>query len=86
MLRKVLIVLLCGFAIAGQMRAQEVMVARETKPNTSEQPAPAPERSDVESENIDRSETGSSQKEVAFRCAYGRANANGGSACCGATK
>jgi murein DD-endopeptidase MepM/ murein hydrolase activator NlpD len=50
MLRKVLTVLLCGFAIAGQMRAQEVMVARETKPNTSEQAAPAPERSDVESE------------------------------------
>ncbi len=50
MLRKVLTVSLCGFAIAGQMRAQEVMVARETKPNTSEQAAPAPERSDVESE------------------------------------
>src|SRR5437016_13063070 len=50
MLRKVLTVSLCGFAIAGQMRAQEVMVARETKPNTSEQAAAAPERSDVESE------------------------------------
>jgi len=50
MLRKLLTVSLCGFAIVGQMRAQEVMVARETKPNTSEQAAPAPERSDVESE------------------------------------
>ena len=50
MLRKVLTVSLCGFAIAGQMRAQQVMVARETKPNTSEQAAAAPERSDVESE------------------------------------
>src|SRR6266496_6538267 len=49
MLRKVFTVLLSGFAIAGQMRAQEVMVPRETKPNTSEQAAPASERTNTES-------------------------------------
>jgi len=49
MLRKVFTVLLSGFAIAGQMRAQEVMVPRETKPNTSERAAPASERTNTES-------------------------------------
>ncbi len=49
MLRKVLTALLCGFAIAGQMRAQEVVVARETKPDTPEQGAPTSERTDTES-------------------------------------
>src|SRR6266480_8100333 len=49
MLRKVLTVLLCGFAVAGQIRAQEVVVARETKPDTPEQGAPASERTDAES-------------------------------------
>src|SRR5438874_2913372 len=33
MLKKLFIALLCAFAIAGQMRAQEVVVAREAKPN-----------------------------------------------------
>ena len=49
MLRKGFTVLLCGFAIAGQMRAQEVVVARETKADTPEQGAPASERTDPES-------------------------------------
>jgi murein DD-endopeptidase MepM/ murein hydrolase activator NlpD len=49
MLRKVLTALLCGFAIAGQMRAQEVVVARETKADTLEQGAPASERTNAES-------------------------------------
>ncbi len=49
MLKKGFTVLLCGFAIAGQMRAQEVVVARETKPDTPEQGAPTSERTDTES-------------------------------------
>src|SRR6266487_3490403 len=49
MLKKGFTVLLCGFAIAGQMQAQEVVVARETKPDTPEQGAPASERTDAES-------------------------------------
>jgi hypothetical protein len=36
MLKELFTALLCGFAIAGQMRAQEVVVAREAKPNPSE--------------------------------------------------
>jgi len=31
------IALLCGLSVAGQMRAQEVVVAREEKPSASEQ-------------------------------------------------
>jgi hypothetical protein len=41
--------LLCGFAIAGQMRAQEVVVARETKPSAPKRVAPASQPSDSES-------------------------------------
>ncbi len=36
MLKKLFTALLCGFAIAGQLRAQEVVVAREAKPNPTE--------------------------------------------------
>jgi hypothetical protein len=36
MLKRLFTALVCGFAIAGQMRAQEVVVTRDAKPNPSE--------------------------------------------------
>ena len=51
MATKAFTALLCGFAIVGQMRAQEVMVARETKPNAPEPAAPASELTGSESES-----------------------------------
>ena len=50
MLKEVFTALLCGFAIAGQMRAQEVVVAREAKSNPTEQVEPVSEGTDSESE------------------------------------
>jgi len=50
MLKKVFIALLCGLALAAQMRAQEVVFAREAKPNPSERVAPASEGTGSESE------------------------------------
>src|SRR6266404_3081574 len=50
MLKELFTALLCGFAIAGQMRAQEVIVAREAKPNPSEQVEPVSAGTDSESE------------------------------------
>jgi hypothetical protein len=50
MLKELFTALLCGFAIAGQMRAQEVVVAREAKPNPSERIAPVSEGMGSESE------------------------------------
>ena len=50
MLREVLTALLCSFAIAGQICAQEVVVAHEAKPNPSERVAPVSERTKSESE------------------------------------
>jgi len=50
MLKKLFTALLCGFAISGQMRAQEVVVAREAKQNPTEQVEPASEGTDSESE------------------------------------
>ena len=41
--------LLCGFAVVVQMRAQEVVVARETKPDAPKQAAPVSERPERES-------------------------------------
>jgi hypothetical protein len=41
--------LLCSFVIVGQARAQEVIVARETKPEPPKQAAPSPEQTPVES-------------------------------------
>ncbi|HAF15824.1 MAG TPA: hypothetical protein DCK99_19445, partial [Blastocatellia bacterium] len=49
-LKELFTALLCGFAIAGQMRAQEVVVAREAKPNPSERVAPVSEGTGSESE------------------------------------
>jgi hypothetical protein len=41
--------LLCSSVIVGQARAQEVIVARETKPEAPKQAAPPPEQTPVES-------------------------------------
>jgi hypothetical protein len=40
---KLLTALLCGFVLVGQIRSQEVVVAREAKPNPAKQPMPASE-------------------------------------------
>jgi hypothetical protein len=50
MLKELFSALVCGFAIAGQMRAQEVVVAREAKPNPSERVARFSEGTGSESE------------------------------------
>ncbi len=50
MVKELLTALLCGFALAGQMRAQEVVVAREAKPNPTERVALVSEGTDSESE------------------------------------
>jgi hypothetical protein len=50
MLREVLTAFLCGFAVAGQICAQEVVVAHETKPNPSERVAPVSEGTKSESD------------------------------------
>lgn len=42
-------VLLCSFILVGHMRAQEVIVARETKPEAPKQAAPPPEQTPSES-------------------------------------
>jgi hypothetical protein len=47
--RGFLVMLLCSFVVIGQARAQEVIVARETKPEAPKQAAPPPEQTPVES-------------------------------------
>ena len=49
MLKGLFTALLCGLAIAGQLRAQEVVVAREAKPNPTERVEPVSEGTDSES-------------------------------------
>ena len=44
-----LVPLLCSFILVGQVRAQEVIVARETKPEAPKQAAPPPEQTPSES-------------------------------------
>jgi cytoskeletal protein RodZ len=44
-----LMMLLCSFILIGQTRAQEVIVARETKPEPPKQPAPPPQQTPSES-------------------------------------
>ena len=44
-----LIVLFCSFILAGKTHAQEVIVARETKPEAPKQAAPPPEQTPLES-------------------------------------
>ena len=65
MLKNVFIALLCGLALAGQMRAQEVVVAREEKPSASEQAAPVSERTDSESATATRMDTQARKKKSA---------------------
>src|SRR5437588_7222169 len=66
MLKQFFTALLCGFAIAGQMRAQEVVVAREEKPSVvSEQAAPVSERTDSESATANRMDTQARKKKSA---------------------
>jgi murein DD-endopeptidase MepM/ murein hydrolase activator NlpD len=50
MLKELFIAVLCGSAMAGQIRAQEVIVAREAKPNPTERVASVSEGTDSESE------------------------------------
>ena len=60
------IALLCGLSVAGQMRAQEVVVAREEKPSVvSEQAAPVSERTDSESATATRMDTQARKKKSA---------------------
>src|SRR2546430_4820643 len=48
MLKRVSTAFLCGLAIAGQLSGQEVVVARERKPEASEQATRPPERAEPE--------------------------------------
>src|SRR6266513_4480195 len=65
MLREVLTAFLCGFAVAGQICAQEVVVAHETKPNPSERVAPVSERAKSESETATESKSRVREKKSA---------------------
>ena len=65
MLKQFFTALLCGLAVAGQMRAQEVVVAREEKPSASEGAAPVSERTDSESATATRMDTQSRKKKSA---------------------
>lgn len=49
MLRAFFIVLFCSFILVGSMPAQEVIVARETKPEAPKQASPPPEQTPTES-------------------------------------
>jgi hypothetical protein len=65
MLKELFTALLCSFAIAGQMRAQEVEVAREAKPNPTERVAPVSERTDSESETVTKTKSHGREKKSA---------------------
>jgi len=65
MLKQFFTALLCGLALAGQMRAQEVVVAHEEKPSASEQAAPVSERTDLESATATRMDTQARKKKSA---------------------
>src|SRR5260370_30559865 len=65
MLKQFFIAVLCGLSVAGQMRAQEVVVAREEKPSASEQAAPVSERTDSESVTATRMDTQARKKKSA---------------------
>jgi len=62
MLKQFFTALLCGLAVAGQMRAQEVVVAREEKPSVSERATPVSERTDSESATATRMDTQARKK------------------------
>ena len=65
MLKELFTALLCSFAIAGQMRAQEAEVAREAKPNPTERVAPVSERTDSESETVTKTKSQGREKKSA---------------------
>jgi hypothetical protein len=65
MLKELFTALLCSFAIAGQMRAQEVVVAREAKPNPTERVAPVSEGTDSESETVTKTKSQDREKKSA---------------------
>ena len=65
MLKQFFTALICGLAVAGQTRAQEVVVAREEKPSVSEQAAPVSERTDSESATVNRMDTQARKKKSA---------------------
>ena len=65
MLKELFTALLCSFAIAGQMRAQEAEVAREAKPNPTERVAPVSERPDSESETVTKTKSQGREKKSA---------------------
>ena len=65
MLKQFFTALLCGLSVAGQMRAQEVVVAREEKPSASEGAAPVSERTDSESATATRMDTQARKKKSA---------------------
>src|SRR5256885_16031876 len=65
MLKQIFTALLCGLAVAGQMRAQEVVVAREEKPSASDGVAPVSQRTDSESATATRMETQTRKKKSA---------------------
>src|SRR5260370_37886596 len=65
MLKQFFTALLCGLALAGQMRGQEVVVAREEKPSVSEGAAPVSERVDSESATATTMDTQSRKKKSA---------------------
>jgi murein DD-endopeptidase MepM/ murein hydrolase activator NlpD len=66
MATKAFTALVCSFAIVGQMRAQEVMVPRETQPNASEPATPASKLSDSESESTPAKKTPDRKKKSAL--------------------
>jgi hypothetical protein len=66
MLKELSTTLLCGFAIAGQMRAQEVVVTRDAKSNPSERVAPVSEGTGSESEAATEMKSQRREKKSAF--------------------
>jgi len=59
MLKRLFTALVCGFAITGQMRAQEVVVARQETPNFSPRIASATRGRDSESETATETKSAS---------------------------
>jgi len=64
------------------MHAQEVIVARETKPEARKQATPSSEQSPPESPAPETSQTQVEPEEICFRDAYAGADADGRSARC----
>jgi hypothetical protein len=60
--RRLFMVLLCSFTLVGHTHAQEVIVARETKPEPPKQAAPAPEQTPAESATPEQAKPKSRKK------------------------